>query len=154
MKHALITAVAVVVVPLLLFGCTASDSKKPAADKKGKELLVNAATRPAVADATAASPTAQVTEPDPARPYYPRADLAAGYVVDPQWPLLKPTVPWGSMAGAAVDANGNIWTLNRGNQPVQVFSPEGRLLQIWPNTYVKAGHQIRIGRDGNVWIPE
>jgi DNA-binding beta-propeller fold protein YncE len=37
---------------------------------------------------------------------------------------------------------------------VQVFSPEGKLLQLWPNTYVKAGHQIRIDRDGNIWIPD
>jgi len=153
MKHVFIAAS---VVTLLLVGCATSQStaKKPP-DKKQPELLVDATTKPAAAaDAATATPIVIPPEAEPARPYYPRADLAAGYVVDPQWPLAKPLIPWGPMAGAAVDAHGNIWTLNRGNQPVQVFSPEGRLLQIWPNTYVKAGHQIRIDRDGNIWIPD
>ena len=157
MKHPLFAAFLTSL--LLLSGCSSSSpppssaTTKPAAGKN-KELLVDATTRPAAPAAAAATPAAPAVEPEPARPYYPRADLVAGYVVDPGWPLLKPTVPWGPMAGASVDAHGNIWTLNRGNQPVQVFSPEGRLLQIWPNTYVKAGHQIRIDRDGNIWIPD
>src|SRR5688572_21573478 len=98
MKHALLAAS---VIPLLLLGCAGVTSEKPApaaADKRG-ELLVDATTRPAAAPAAG---TAEVPEPQPSRPYYPRADLAAGYVVDPTWPLLKPTVPWGPMAGAAV----------------------------------------------------
>ena len=148
MKHALL---AVSVVSLLLAGCATSTSntKKPP-PLAGK---TDATTQPAASPASAA-PNAQIAEPEAARPYYPRADLAVGYVVDPQWPLLKPAIPWGAMAGVAVDGHGNIWTLNRGTQPVQVFSPEGRLLQVWPNTYVKAGHQIRIDRDGNIWIPD
>jgi sugar lactone lactonase YvrE len=152
MKHVLIAAS---VVCVLLVGCATSKStaKKPP-EKKSPELLVDATTKPAAAAAAVATPIVQPPEAEPARPYYPRADLAAGYVVDPQWPLAKPLIPWGSMAGATVDAHGNIWTLNRGTQPVQVFSPEGKLLQMWPNTYVKAGHQIRIDRDGNIWIPD
>ena len=150
MKHSsLLLAPALALLLLLATGCA---TQRPAT-KDPKELLVD---KPAAAAAAQPPPAtaAPVVEPDPARPYYPRADLAPGYVVDPNWPLLKPTTPWMSMAGAAVDAHGNIWTLNRGTQPVQVFSPEGRLLQIWPNTYVKAGHQIRIDREGNIWIPD
>lgn len=139
--------IAVGVVALLMLGRVTSTSN--AAEPEAKELLADATTQPAAASSAAPAP-----EPQPARPHYPRADLAPGYVVDPTWPLLKPAVPWGSMAGAAVDAHGNIWTLNRGEHPIQVFSPEGRLLQLWPNTYVKGGHQLRIDRDGNIWIPD
>src|SRR5687768_4747499 len=120
-KHMKYFIAAALVVLLVMAGC-ARDAAEP---KGGKELLVNATTRPADATPAVATPA---TEPDPSRPYYPRADLAAGYVVDPLWPLLKPSIPWGSMAGAALDASGNIWTLNRGQHPVQVFSSEGKLV--------------------------
>jgi sugar lactone lactonase YvrE len=58
------------------------------------------------------------------------------------------------MAGAAVDADGNIWTLNRGALPVQVFSPDGKLLQSWPHAPINSGHQIRIDGHGFVWIAD
>ena len=152
MKH---TSAVALLMLLVMFGC----ARRPAQKPDEKELLVDATTKPAAAAASApaAAPTQLTALPpelEAARPYYPRADLAPGYVVDPQWPLAKPVIPWGPMAGATVDAHGNIWTLNRGQHPVQVFSPEGRLLQLWPNTHINAGHQIRIDPDGNVWVPD
>ena len=89
-----------------------------------------------------------------AAPPYPRVDLVPGYVVDPTWPRERLEQPWGEMSGVAIDRAGNIWTLNRGETPVQVFSPDGRLLQKWPSEHVKKGHQIRFQRDGNLWITD
>src|SRR5687768_3412005 len=85
---------------------------------------------------------------------YPKIDLVPGYVVDPSWPRERAPQPWGEMSGAAIDRDGNIWTLNRSDTPVQVFSPDGKLLKSWPNEHVKKGHQIRFDRDGNVWITD
>ncbi|MEA2735260.1 MAG: hypothetical protein QOE14_1711 [Humisphaera sp.] len=85
---------------------------------------------------------------------YPKIDLVPGYIVDPDWPRERAEKPWGEMSGAAIDRDGNIWTLNRSETPVQVFSPDGKLLQTWPNEHVKKGHQIRFDRDGHVWITD
>jgi len=89
-----------------------------------------------------------------AAPNYPRVDLVPGYVVDPSWPRERVEQPWGEMSGAAIDRDGSIWTLNRSETPVQVFSPDGKLLKKWPNEHVKKGHQIRFQRDGNLWITD
>lgn len=102
----------------------------------------------------AAPPATPEVQPEPSRPYYPRVDLVPGYVVDPVWPAQRPKVAWGQMAGAAVDGEGNIWTLNRGSIPVQVFSPQGQLIRMWPASKLTSGHQIRIDHAGNVWIAD
>lgn len=91
---------------------------------------------------------------DPPRPVHPRIDLVPGYVVDAAWPADRPARPWDQMCGAAIDRKGNIWTLNRGEIPVQVYSPEGKLLKQWDKSIVKRGHQIRIDPAGNIWIPD
>jgi len=94
------------------------------------------------------------SEPEPSRPYYPRVDLVPGYVVDPVWPAQRTKLPWGAMAGAAMDGDGNIWTLNRGAIPVQCFSPTGQLLRMWPASKLVSGHQIRVDHAGNIWIAD
>jgi hypothetical protein len=63
---------------------------------------------------------------------YPRIDNAIGYKVDPSWPLEKPPGgEWAAMSGVAVAPDGNVWTFNRGKVPVQVYSPQGKLLKFW-----------------------
>ena len=53
-------------------------------------------------------------------------DLAIGYKADPNWPKEKPPGgEWGAMSSVAIGPDRNIWTLNRGKIPVQVFTPEG-----------------------------
>ena len=98
---------------------------------------------------------ARAAQPPPPQPDYPKVNLVPGYAVDPDWPRQRPEKPWGEMSGVAIDRDGNIWTLNRSDVPVQVFSPEGKLLQSWSNENIKKGHQIRFDpRDGNVWITD
>ena len=109
---------------------------------------------PAKPPPVAASAAQAEAMPEPSRPYYPRVDLVPGYVVDPVWPAQRIKVPWGPMAGATIDGNGNIWTLNRGSIPVQCFSPQGQLLHMWPASKLVSGHQIRVDRVGNVWIAD
>jgi sugar lactone lactonase YvrE len=102
-----------------------------------------------------AASASRAAQAPPPQPDYPKINLVPGYAVDPEWPRQRPEKPWGEMSGVSIDRDGNIWTLNRSETPVQVFSPDGKLLQTWSNEHVKKGHQIRFDpRDGNVWITD
>jgi streptogramin lyase len=101
----------------------------------------------------------QAPRPEPAQsttfPDYPKIDLAIGYKVDPQWPKKPAEAQWKAMSSMAVDASGNIWTLNRGNIPVEVYRPDGTLVRSWgQDGLVRNPHQVRFDREGNVWIAD
>ena len=90
-------------------------------------------------------------------PPYPRVDATIGYRVDPGWPDLKNVKPpggdWGAMSSVAIGPDGNVWTFNRGKIPVQVFSPEGKLVTSWgQNGLFKNPHTIRFDSAGGLWI--
>ena len=83
---------------------------------------------------------------------YPRVNVGTGYQVDESWPAGKSAYPWKAMPGIAIDAEGLIWTVNRGEMPVQVYSPDGKLVTQWGKDYFISPHQIKIGRGGAVWV--
>ena len=85
---------------------------------------------------------------------YPRVNLSTGYRVDPTWPEVKSTYAWKAMAGIAVDDSGLVWTLNRGEMPVQVYSPEGKLVRQWGEGQFISPHQLSIGPRGDIWIAD
>ena len=87
-------------------------------------------------------------------PPYPRSDLAIGYKADPSWPKEKPPGgEWGAMSSVAIGPDGNIWTFNRGKIPVQVFSPDGKLVTSWgQDGLFKNPHTIRFDSAGGLWI--
>ena len=104
--------------------------------------------------AIASSATAQ-RQSEPSPPVdYPRDNVTWGYEVDASWPQGKSAYPWKAMPGIAIDDQGLIWTLNRGEMPVQVYTPEGRLVTQWGKDYFVSPHQIRFGVDGHVWIAD
>jgi hypothetical protein len=86
-------------------------------------------------------------------PTYPRINLAPSYEVVPDWPQRPPEIRWGQMPGVIVDKEDNVWIYTRANPVVQVYSPEGKLLQSWreedPRTIP---HGIKFDSDGNVWL--
>jgi streptogramin lyase len=86
---------------------------------------------------------------------YPRIENASGYKVDPNWPSDKPPVggEWtAAMSSVAVAPDGNVWTFNRGKIPVQVYSPEGKLVKSWGQGMFKNPHTIRFDNNGGLWI--
>ncbi len=85
---------------------------------------------------------------------YPRGNVSKGYRVDPAWPAVRSTYEWAAMAGIAVDDKGLVWTLNRGQVPVQVYSPEGKLVRQWGEGQFISAHQASIGPRGDVWITD
>jgi streptogramin lyase len=85
---------------------------------------------------------------------YPRIETNVGYKVDPNWPLEKlPGGEWtAAMSSVAIAPDGNVWTFNRGRIPVQVYSPEGRLVKFWGEGMFKNPHTVRFDNAGNLWI--
>jgi len=99
--------------------------------------------------------SAALAQPVPHMPPYPRIDDTAGYKVDPSWPQEKP--PGGewtaAMSSVAVAPDGNIWTFNRGKIPVQVYTPEGKLVKSWgEGGLFKNPHTVRFDNAGNLWF--
>lgn len=87
-------------------------------------------------------------------PIYPRVNVSEGFQVDAAWPAGAKPAPWGAMSGIAVDAQDRVWTLNRGQVPVQVYDRSGTLLASWGEGIFSKPHQIRFDADGNVWITD
>jgi DNA-binding beta-propeller fold protein YncE len=85
---------------------------------------------------------------------YPKINLSVGYQLDPHWPQKPAEAVWAAMPGVAVDAKGHIWTFNRGNIPIQVYTPEGALVRMWGQGDFKNPHHIKIDREGNVWVSD
>ena len=104
--------------------------------------------------ATVSSGYAQLRFKVPPGVDYPRDNVASGYRVDAAWPKGKSAFLWKAMPGIAVDEKGLIWTLNRGEMPVQVYTPEGKLVEQWGRNYFGSPHQIRFGHEGHVWIAD
>jgi peptidylamidoglycolate lyase len=96
--------------------------------------------------------TAAFAQPQHTVPY-PRIDNAIGYKVDPAWPLEKaPGAEWAAMSGLAVAPDGNIWTFNRGKIPIQVYTPQGKLVKSWGEGLFKNPHTVRFDHNGGLWI--
>jgi hypothetical protein len=92
--------------------------------------------------------------PKPPQITYPKINTTVGYRIDPEWPKQKSEYLWEAMPGIAVGPDGNIWTLNRGEMPVQVYSPDGKLVKQWGKGALLSGHQLRFGPKGDVWIAD
>jgi DNA-binding beta-propeller fold protein YncE len=87
-----------------------------------------------------------------ARPSYPRTNLSTGYEPVASWPARPREMTWGAMAGIAISPSGQIWTFNRGPVPVQVYTADGELVSAWGQGRFREPHQVRIDRDGFVWL--
>jgi len=85
---------------------------------------------------------------------YPKINLAAGYVVDPDWPSKPDGIAWDQIAGVTVDRQGRVWLFNRADPPVQVYSAEGDFLFSWGDGLFKGPHYLRIDHEGHVWTTD
>jgi len=85
---------------------------------------------------------------------YPKVNLAVGYEVDPDWPQKPPEIAWRYMTGVAVDSEGQVWTLNALDPPVQVYDKSGTLIRTWGDGLFKGPHYLRIDHEGNIWIAD
>jgi len=98
---------------------------------------------------------AQDREPVPklaVRSSYPRTNLSTGYDVVPSWPARPKNLTWGAVAGIAISPSDQIWTFNRGPVPVQVYTADGEFVRSWGEGQFREPHQVRIDREGFVWL--
>src|SRR4051794_19489257 len=91
---------------------------------------------------------------DPATTSYPKVNLAAGYKAVPEWPQRPDGSKWHFVTGVAVDAQDHVWLVNQFAPQVQVFDPDGKLINSWGQSYFKAPHYLRIDHEGNIWIAD
>ena len=85
-------------------------------------------------------------------PDYPKTDVATGYEVVEGWPQKPAEAEWGAMPGVTIGPSGNVWSFNRGNIPIQIYTPDGTLVGSWGQDGVFANpHQIRFDPEGNLW---
>lgn len=99
--------------------------------------------------------TCALAQNNPHTPPYPRVDATMGYKADPNWPKEKaPGAEWGAMSSVAIAPDGNVWTFNRGKIPVQVFSPDGKLVKFWgqEGDLFKNPHTVRFDSAGGLWL--
>ncbi|HSO39007.1 MAG TPA: hypothetical protein VLT33_41040 [Labilithrix sp.] len=54
--------------------------------------------------------------------------------------------------GVAVDEDGRIYVADRENARVQVFRPNGELIDIWPSRLVGRPWAVAVGEDGHVYV--
>jgi streptogramin lyase len=92
--------------------------------------------------------------PRPRQPSYPRISLAGGYEIDLSWPKRPKELTWGALAGIAVGPFDHVWTFNRGDDPVQVYTLQGDLVRTWGKGEFREPHQVRIDGKGHVWLAD
>lgn len=102
----------------------------------------------------AAKPRTAASAPAVTPPDYPRTNLAIGYEVDPDWPARPIEHQWGDVPGLTIDGAGRIWSFNRSKVPVQVFAPDGRLVDAWGQGVFKTPHGVRADPKGDVWFTD
>ncbi len=85
---------------------------------------------------------------------YPQVNLAPWYEVDPTWPQRPAGVHFGHVPGIAVDKQDNVWIFTRTNNPVQVYSADGKFIRAWGDGVVSNAHHLKIDRTGNIWLSD
>ena len=60
----------------------------------------------------------------------------------------------GAAASVAFDANGHLWVLNRGPQPLAEFDANGKFIRAFGEGLFTRTHGLRFDRDGNIWVTD
>ena len=100
---------------------------------------------------TACSTTTEKSQEPSLWPVY---NTAPYYEVDATWPIRPAKIPWSDMPGVAIDKAGNIWCYTRTQPAIQVYSQKGELVKSWKTEANSTAHQIKIDKEGNVWLSD
>ena len=60
----------------------------------------------------------------------------------------------GAAASVAFDANGHLWVLNRGPQPLAEFDANGTFIRAFGEGLFMRTHGLRFDADGNIWVTD
>ena len=88
-------------------------------------------------------------------PSFAEEPIVVEYDVDPLW-LNRPddVSPFGWVSGIAIDKKNQVWIFNRGPDPIQVYTTEGKFVRTWGKNRFQDAHQLRIGPEGNIWVAD
>lgn len=88
-------------------------------------------------------------------PSYSVDETITEYDVDPAWPKRPAYVkPFGWVSGMALDDKEQVWFFNKGENPVQVYKPDGRFVRTWGKGRFVDPHHLRIDPEGNIWVAD
>lgn len=77
------------------------------------------------------------------------------YDVDPDWPHIPEGIGQkGWVSGLAVDDQDQIWFFKKGENPVQVYTADGKFVRTWGKGMFDNPHQLRIDHEGNIWVAD
>src|SRR5436190_16119587 len=82
------------------------------------------------------------------------ARAAEAYKLDPDFPRLPADVKLGAVSGVATDSHGDVLVFHRGEPPILVFDPSGKLLRSFGKGLFASAHGLRVDRDDNVWVTD
>jgi 6-bladed beta-propeller len=94
------------------------------------------------------------SKPKAKLPDFPKTNLAKTYKVDPNWPKRLSEMHWGHIPGIAVSKKDEIYVFTREKPPIQVYSPDGKLLRSWGSDTIDTAHHIKIDKLGNIWLAD
>ena len=67
---------------------------------------------------------------------------------------LPDTISLAACTGVAVNSEGEVYLLHRGEQPIVVLDSDGEFLRSWDNDRIGKPHGLRIDREDNVWVTD
>ena len=77
------------------------------------------------------------------------------YKLAETWAQLPGGTKWGAATGVDVDAQDNVYVLNRNEAtPIMAFDASGKYLRGWGQGLIKTTHFLRVDHDGNVWVTD
>lgn len=94
----------------------------------------------------------------PSRAQYPsfaKEPTITEYDVDPNWPQRPENISKkGWVSGLAIDAKEQVWFLQNGLDPIQVYTTAGKFVRSWGKGRFVSPHGLRIDHEGNVWVAD
>lgn len=98
--------------------------------------------------------TAAAQRPSDPALLVPQSAPALDYVAVADPLPLPAGVTMGPPAAVAFDANGHLWVLTRGAQPLFEFDERGAFVRAFGEGLFTRTHGLRFDRDGNLWISD
>ncbi|WP_197440178.1 peptidyl-alpha-hydroxyglycine alpha-amidating lyase family protein [Polystyrenella longa] len=88
-------------------------------------------------------------------PGFAEEPLITEYDIDESWPKRPDNLAkFGWVSGMAQDKEENIWLFNKGDDPVQCYTPDGEFVRTWGAGDFKDPHHIRIDDEGSIWVAD
>ena len=86
---------------------------------------------------------------------YAKHPTITEYDVDPNWPQIPAEIGTkGWVSGLAIDNQDQVWFFKKGDNPVQVYTSDGKFVRSWGKGMFVQPHQLRIDPEGNIWLAD